>query len=230
MSKATIPYQKQLPHHRDHHDHDHQHQHDLRSTPPHSPMNDDSSSSSPIPTSSNRNHPSFTDHLGKQRQYWRDIILGINDGLVSTFLLVLGVSGSNLLSSHEILITAISGSIAGSISMFAGEYIATKSQDDVLTGEINLENHHIQEYRAEEIQELPHLLSLIGIPMAKTTTPSSCCHDELRNELMKFYSTHPEALLKVSNKKDVYVHYTIIAVYNESSSLFFFQNINHFTC
>jgi hypothetical protein len=74
--------------------------------------------------------PSCTDHLGKQLQYWRDIILGINDGIVSTFLLVVGVSGGGL-SSKDIFITAVSGALAGSVSMFAGEFIATKSQDQV---------------------------------------------------------------------------------------------------
>ena len=35
----------------------------------------------------------YEPHIGETRQYWRDIILGVNDGLVSTFLLVVGVVG-----------------------------------------------------------------------------------------------------------------------------------------
>ena len=70
--------------------------------------------------------PSYTDHLGKQRQYWRDIILGINDGIVSTFLLVIGVSGGGL-TSKDIFITAISGALAGSVSMFAGKLSLSNS-------------------------------------------------------------------------------------------------------
>jgi VIT1/CCC1 family predicted Fe2+/Mn2+ transporter len=41
-------------------------------------------------------------------------------GLVSTFLLIAGVAGANL-SSTDILLTALSGTIAGAISMAAGE-------------------------------------------------------------------------------------------------------------
>ena len=67
-----------------------------------------------------KNRPAVTDHLGKHRQYWRDIILGVNDGLVSTFLLVAGVAGGGL-STSDILLTAISGAIAGAVSMYAGE-------------------------------------------------------------------------------------------------------------
>ena len=39
---------------------------------------------------------SYEPHIGGSRQYMRDIILGVNDGLVSTFLLVSGVMGEIL--------------------------------------------------------------------------------------------------------------------------------------
>ena len=80
-----------------------------------------------------QNHPvqKQEEHLGASRQYWRDIILGVNDGLVSTFLLVAGVAGGGLLS-RDILLTAIAGAVAGAVSMAAGEYVATKSQNQVL--------------------------------------------------------------------------------------------------
>ena len=86
------------------------------------------------------------EHLGGHRQYWRDIILGVNDGLVSTFLLVMGVWGGGL-SSKDILLTSVSGALAGAISMCAGEYVATKSQNQVLSGEIQLETTHVQSWR-----------------------------------------------------------------------------------
>jgi vacuolar iron transporter family protein len=95
-------------------------------------------------------------HLGGHRQYWRDIILGVNDGLVSTFLLVMGVSGGGL-SSKDILLTGISGALAGAISMCAGEYVATKSQNQVLSGEIQLETAHVQYYMDDELDELTTL-------------------------------------------------------------------------
>lgn len=52
---------------------------------------------------------------------------------MSTFLLVAGVSGSGL-TSTDILLTAIAGSLAGAVSMAAGEFTATKSQNEVLQG------------------------------------------------------------------------------------------------
>lgn len=127
-------------------------------------------------------------HLGATRQYWRDIILGVNDGLVSTFLLVAGVAGGGL-SSADILLTAIAGSIAGSVSMCAGEYVATKSQNEVLQGEITLEKHHIEHYRDRELAELHDHLEIIGI--------NSREQQDLAARLMDFYRDDADALLKV---------------------------------
>lgn len=50
------------------------------------------------------------------------IILGINDGLVSMFLLVFGMAGGGSDSFH-ILLAAVTGAIAGAISMALGEYV-----------------------------------------------------------------------------------------------------------
>jgi VIT1/CCC1 family predicted Fe2+/Mn2+ transporter len=126
-------------------------------------------------------------HLGNSRQYWRDIILGVNDGLVSTFLLVAGVSGGGL-SSTNILLTAISGALAGAISMCAGEYIATKSQNEVLEGELTLEGMHIHYCLGDELNELQGLLALIGIDNA---------YPELQTLLREHYESRPDALLKI---------------------------------
>ncbi|KAL7557269.1 hypothetical protein ACA910_001798 [Epithemia clementina (nom. ined.)] len=127
-------------------------------------------------------------HLGATRQYWRDIILGVNDGLVSTFLLVAGVAGGGL-SSADILLTAIAGGIAGSVSMCAGEYVATKSQNEVLQGEITLEKHHIEHYREHELAELHDHLEIIGINPREQR--------ELTERLVAFYRDDADALLKV---------------------------------
>lgn len=131
--------------------------------------------------------PQRMEHLGKHRQYWRDIILGVNDGLISTYLLVAGVSGSGL-SSTDILLTAIAGALAGAVSMSAGEFVATKCQNEVLKGEIGLERRHIRENMAEEMNEVSDLLETIGIPREQ---------QELRNAILSHYETNPEALLKL---------------------------------
>ena len=109
-----------------------------------------------------KNSPSYTEHLGHNRQYLRDIILGVNDGLVSMFLLVAGVVGGGM-ATRNVLLTGVAGAIAGAISMASGEYIATKTQEEVFEGELALEKEHIQEFREDELHELGDLLEDIGL-------------------------------------------------------------------
>ena len=131
--------------------------------------------------------PATTEHLGGSRQYWRDIILGVNDGLVSTFLLIAGVAGGGM-TTLDILLTAIAGAIAGAVSMCAGEYVATKSQNEVIQGEVKLEKKHIQNYTRDELLEVPPLLELIGI---------NNMNRDLQKRLLKHYAKDQAALLQL---------------------------------
>ncbi|AZA11879.1 VIT1/CCC1 transporter family protein [Corynebacterium gerontici] len=62
---------------------------------------------------------------------FRAAVFGANDGLVSNLALVLGVMASGV-SSSVVLLTGVSGLLAGALSMGAGEYISVKSQDELL--------------------------------------------------------------------------------------------------
>jgi VIT1/CCC1 family predicted Fe2+/Mn2+ transporter len=104
----------------------------------------------------------YEPHIGETRQYWRDIILGVNDGLVSIFLLVVGVVGGGL-TTEQVLLTALAGSVAGAISMASGEYLATKSQDEVLEAELALERVHIRHHREKELDQLRDMFADMGI-------------------------------------------------------------------
>lgn len=106
--------------------------------------------------------PTYTPHIGESRQYWRDIILGVNDGLVSTYLLVVTVVSGGL-AIGDVLLTGIAGALAGSVSMAAGEYLATKSQDEVLTAELALEVEHLAQFRNTELEQLREMFTDMGI-------------------------------------------------------------------
>ena len=106
--------------------------------------------------------PDYEAHVGQTRQYWRDMILGVNDGLVSMYLLVAGVVGGGL-ATGQVFLTAIAGAIAGAVSMGAGEYLATKSQEEVLTSELKLERQHIADYRQLELDQLRGMFEDMGI-------------------------------------------------------------------
>jgi VIT1/CCC1 family predicted Fe2+/Mn2+ transporter len=104
----------------------------------------------------------YRPHQGEGSQYLRDFILGVNDGLISTFLVVVGVVGGNA-STLQALLTGISSAIAGALSMGIGEYIATKSQLQVNEGEKRLENEHFKYHRDVELEQLRQFLSSVNL-------------------------------------------------------------------
>ena len=57
--------------------------------------------------------------------------MGINDGLVSNFCLVMGLAGGTNNDHQIVLIAAFIGLLAGSLSMAAGEYVSVRAQRDI---------------------------------------------------------------------------------------------------
>lgn len=114
----------------------------------------------------------------------RDAILGVNDGLVSMFLLVAGVVGGGL-NAEQVLLTGVAGALAGAISMAAGEYVATKSQEEVFEAEMEVERRHIEEHRDYERDELRIMFADFGVP-----------HERL-DELVDILDSSDESLLNV---------------------------------
>jgi vacuolar iron transporter family protein len=92
------------------------------------------------------------------------------------------------MTTLDILLTAIAGAVAGAVSMCAGEYVATKSQNEVVQGEMKLEEKHVRMYPRDELREVPMLLELIGI------TDKDCL---LQKQLMHHYARDQKALLKL---------------------------------
>jgi VIT1/CCC1 family predicted Fe2+/Mn2+ transporter len=126
----------------------------------------------------------YREHVGPTRQYMRDIILGVNDGLVSVFLLVVAVVGGGL-ASREVLLAALAASVAGAISMAAGEYVATKSQEEVFDGELALEREHLEHHRDVERDEIREMFGDMGLP------------GELVEQIVSSLDQDDEAFLKV---------------------------------
>ena len=65
----------------------------------------------------------------------RAAILGVNDGLVSNFSLVMGVAGG-VDDPKWVLLAGIAGLLAGAFSMAAGEYVSVGGQRDVYRNRI----------------------------------------------------------------------------------------------
>jgi VIT1/CCC1 family predicted Fe2+/Mn2+ transporter len=91
----------------------------------------------------------------------RDLIFGINDGLVSTLSLVSGVAGADP-GRGVVLLAGLAGLLAGAISMAAGAYISSKSEREVHEAEVAREREEIERDPEEEKEELRILYQLKG--------------------------------------------------------------------
>ena len=100
--------------------------------------------------------------LGSRLNWLRAAVLGANDGVVSTAGLVVGVAGAT--ESRAALFTAgLSGLLAGSMSMAAGEYVSVSSQRDSEQAALAQEKRELREDPEAELAELTGLLAARGL-------------------------------------------------------------------
>ena len=92
----------------------------------------------------------------------RAAVLGVNDGLVSNFSLVMGVAGGTQ-DPKFIILAGVAGLLAGAFSMAAGEYISMRSQRDVYVHLIETEKAEIEQWPEEEQQELSFIYQRKGL-------------------------------------------------------------------
>ena len=83
----------------------------------------------------------------------RAAVLGVNDGLVSNFGLVMGVAGAGG-DAHAIAIAGLAGLLAGSLSMALGEWLSVQSARELYARQIAVERDELAAFPAEEEEEL----------------------------------------------------------------------------
>jgi VIT1/CCC1 family predicted Fe2+/Mn2+ transporter len=88
--------------------------------------------------------------------------LGANDGLLSTYSLVMGVAGAGL-GTRQILLTGISGLLAGALSMSLGEWISVQSSRELYEKQINIERDELNDNPEEETEELTLIYRAKGL-------------------------------------------------------------------
>jgi VIT1/CCC1 family predicted Fe2+/Mn2+ transporter len=115
-------------------------------------------------------------------------VLGANDGILSTTSLVIGVSAAA--ATHQaIVLAAISGLIAGAMSMAAGEYISVSSQSDTELADIKREKEELKTIPEVELEELTDIYKNRGLTndlarqVAEQLTRHNALETHLRDEL-----------------------------------------------
>ncbi|MCV2359113.1 VIT family protein [Paucibacter sp. TC2R-5] len=92
-------------------------------------------------------------HRSERIGWLRAAVLGANDGIVSTASLVLGVAAAGA-EPRLILLTSVSGLIAGAMSMAAGEFVSVHSQQDTEHADLARERAELEQDPAAELREL----------------------------------------------------------------------------
>jgi len=121
------------------------------------------------------------EHHHSDRIGWlRAAVLGANDGIVSTASLVLGVAAAGA-EHRTILLTSVSGLIAGAMSMAAGEFVSVHSQEDTENADLAQEHAELKQDPAGEQRELAGIYVGRGLdqPLANRVADKLMAHDAL---------------------------------------------------
>jgi VIT1/CCC1 family predicted Fe2+/Mn2+ transporter len=92
----------------------------------------------------------------------RAAVLGASDGLTSNLSLVMGVAGANL-GGHAVLISGLSGLLAGAFSMSIGEWVSVQSARELNLHQISIESEELKNAPEEEQEELALIYQSKGI-------------------------------------------------------------------
>jgi len=101
-------------------------------------------------------------HFVNRSGWLRAAVLGVNDGILSTTSLVIGVAAASS-SRNPIILAALAGLVAGALSMAAGEYVSISSQSDIETADLKREQTELDTMPAEELQELAKIYQKRGL-------------------------------------------------------------------
>ena len=114
----------------------------------------------------------------------RAMVLGANDGIISTACLILGVAASD--AGRSVILTAgMAGLVAGAVSMALGEYVSVSSQRDSENADIAKEKWELETMPEHELDELTEIYAAKGLPqvLAREVAEALTQHDALATHL-----------------------------------------------
>ena len=136
-------------------------------------------------------------HYGHRVGWLRAMVLGANDGIISTAALLLGVAAAN--STRTAILTAgMAGLVAGAVSMALGEYVSVSSQRDSERSDIEKEKWELANQADHELEELTAIYRSKGLPheLAKEVAVQLTEHDALATHLLDELGISQDELAK----------------------------------
>ncbi len=104
--------------------------------------------------------PEQIEEHSKEGKLIREVVFGVQDGIVTVVGVVAGVSV--LGDKGIILLSAVAGLLGETVSMSLGGYLSTKSQNDYYLEELRKEKQHIEQFPAWERQEVREFYAAKG--------------------------------------------------------------------
>jgi len=123
-------------------------------------------------------------HKGGASQYIKSIIYGGLDGIVSVFVTVAAVSGSDI-GIGLVLVLGLAKLFAGAISMGIGDWLSTGAEVDMAKTERKREEWEVDNYVEGEIEEMVQLYVKKGVP------------EETARKIMRILSKHKTAFVDI---------------------------------
>jgi vacuolar iron transporter family protein len=141
----------------------------------------------------------LADHLAEERRESsllgeiREVVFGLQDGLVSTLAVVATVAGASG-EAFPVVVAGVASGLAGVFSMAAGEYIGSKSQREIFDAQIHEERHEVETRPGEAEAEVAYMLTEEGLDQ-----------DEAER-VAAMMARHPEVLLRTMVARELGIH------------------------
>ena len=92
-------------------------------------------------------------HFINRSGWLRAAVLGVNDGILSTTSIAIGIAAASDTRS-PIILAALAGLVAGALAMAAGEYVSVSSQSDTESADLKREKKGLETTPEMELKEL----------------------------------------------------------------------------
>lgn len=138
------------------------------------------------------------DHRTHRAGWLRAAVLGVNDGLVSTASLMIGVVSAQ--KNDFVVTVGLAGIAAGAMSMAVGEYVSVRSQNDIEESDRKLEIEHLAIDPEGELEELTQIYQARGLSRDTAAQVAKELHEHdalgahLRDELGQHEATKARPL------------------------------------
>jgi VIT1/CCC1 family predicted Fe2+/Mn2+ transporter len=120
----------------------------------------------------------------------RELVLGVQDGLLVPLGVVSGMAAANP-GRSIILVAGVAEAVAGAIAMGGGSYLASEAEERLYQAEIVEERREIAEELDREVAELALILEREGLSPAAA------------EQAVRGLATHPEVFLRTKVQKEL---------------------------